>query len=62
MNIEFYSERARNPKEDVLALRWLPRGGVAMEAVQIPAPVLMCILDSDLEASSTWAMGCTYMV
>jgi hypothetical protein len=33
-----------------------------MEAVQIPAPVLMCVLDSDLEAGSTWAMGCTYMV
>jgi hypothetical protein len=57
MNIEFYSERARNPKDDVLALRWLPCGGVAVEAVQIPVPVLMCVLDPDLKAGSSLGNG-----
>jgi hypothetical protein len=36
--------------DDVLALRWSPRGCAIMEVVRIPVHALMHVLDTDLEA------------
>jgi hypothetical protein len=43
--------------DDVLALRWLPRGGAAVKVMRIPIHALMRELDPDLEVGGCLGNG-----